>query len=182
MQITAQSLSELARQSEEARATAAADDLFANRHFAGATYTEAKDAVNLRLTLPLFRQFCVAWADVSRALLKNAELARRYTTAFTRAHTADESERAMTSEPLLLAALGPSGMTARMYVTTGLAYQLAGLVENRMYPAGLADFGNIGPNVKLLARYRTEVDALRKEPVDLARLVDALLDAPAANK
>ncbi len=153
------SLSELARQAELQRAAKSADDLFANRHLAGASMAGSTEAADLRLTMALVQRMFEAWDAGLRAQIQDVVMARRYLTASSRAKNYEEDERAIAAEPALVQSIRQHSMTVHEFVVTRLAYTLAESVRDHRYPPGLLDFGNIGPNVKLLSDHASDVQA-----------------------
>jgi hypothetical protein len=177
--LAGQSLSELSRQMEQKRSAAALDGLLAYPHRAGAEYFGSTEVVDLVITMPLVQRMTGAWSAVLQAELKDVTLARRFRQAALAAKNAGELERVTAGERAIQGAISASGITVHEFVTTKLACQLATDVLARKYPAGLVDYGNVGPNTRFLGDHRSEIDTLLRTPSKLERDLDAALDANA---
>jgi hypothetical protein len=120
-----------------------------------------------------------AWSLVLRAEIKDLALAQRYREATLRAKNATDLERAAAGEPAVLDAISRNRLSVHEFVTAMLSYQLVKQVMDRKYPAGMVDYGNVGPNTRFLSDHRSEIETALSAASRLEQDLDAAVEAHA---
>ena len=162
--LRAQSLVDAAKRAEEnSAANKAYTPTFSNESLNSADPIIMSEAAFLELTMESLRNVVKAVDDVRKAYDADKDLAQRMLIVTTWARSVAETERGYIREPALAAALRAHNLTARQYIITQFAFQLA-LAANKDPKVAQAfeRRGKVMANVRLIRANQAEVDVLTK--------------------
>jgi hypothetical protein len=157
-------LVEAAKRAEEnSAANTAYTPSFSNATLNSADPIIMNEAALLQLTMESLRNVVKAVDDVRKAYDADKDLAQRMSILTTWARSVAETERGYIREPALAAALRAHNLTARQYIITQFAFQLA-LTANKdpQMAKAFEGRGKVTANVRLIRANQKEIDVLTK--------------------
>ena len=180
--VSAQSLADAARRSEEQRQQAPADaPSFTDRDLVtGRIAVGNREALTLVLTLPLLQQYFGARTALLRAMVHSLDLARQVLGATGRAGRGgvDALEHEYASIPAAVDAMRAAQMDVHSYTVTDAAFMIAvGVLAGKLtVPSGVG--GTIAVNTAFLERHQQDIVIMSREATSLdSQLATSLRDA-----
>ena len=169
--ISAQSLADTAKRSEEQRLQASADtQSFSDRDLiAGEIATGNREALQLVLTLELNRRYAGAHAALLRAMVQSPDLARQVLGAMGRAgrHGVDGLEHEYAMIPSAVDAIRSGQMDVRSYTVTETAFMIAvGVLAGKLSMPDTPG-ATVATNVAFLQSHQQEIAIALKEATGL---------------